>query len=139
MDSSVTSNLVIGTFNIKNVETNILFTQKLFKKMDILFLQETRLFNLQLQLLQEYFNSHKSSGIAVDDENPLPPTQKPRGYGGVACMVRRDLDIGYKFHSNGGNRIMILEVETERPLCIIDVYMPMVLQKTTTGLSRNFR
>ena len=125
MDSSVTNNLVIGTFNIKNVETNILFTNKLLKKVDILFLQETWLFNFQLPLLQEYFSSHISCGKAVDDENPLPPTQKPRGYGGVACMVRKDLDIRYKFHSNGGNRIMILEVQTEPPLCIIGVYMPV--------------
>ena len=58
MDSSVTNNLVIGTFNIKNVETNILFTNKLLKKVDILFLQETWLFNFQLPLLQEYFSSH---------------------------------------------------------------------------------
>ena len=93
--------------------------------MDILFLQETWLLNFQLPLLQEYFSSHISCGKAVDDENPLPPTQKPRGYGGVACMVRRDLDIRYKFHSNGGNRIMILEVQTEPPLCIIGVYMPV--------------
>ena len=67
MDSSVTNNLVIGTFNIKNVETNILFTQKLSKKVDILFLQETWLFNFQLPLLQEYFSSHTSCGKAVDD------------------------------------------------------------------------
>ena len=58
MDSSVTNNLVIGTFNVKNVETNILFTNKLLKKVDILFLQETWLFNFQLPLLQEYFSSH---------------------------------------------------------------------------------
>ena len=40
-------------------------------------------------------------------------------------MVRKDLDIRYKFHSNGGNRIMTLEVQTEPPLCIIGVYMPV--------------
>ena len=97
--------------------------------MDILFLQETWLLNFQLPLLQGYFNSHISSGKAIDDENPLPPTQKLRGYGGVACMVRMVLDIRYKFHSNGGNQIMMLEVETEPPLCIIGVYIPV----------RNFR
>ena len=74
-----------------------------FKKVDILFLQETWLFNFQLPLLQEYFSSHLSFGKAVDDENPLPSTQKPRGYRGVACIVRRDLDIKYKFHLNDGS------------------------------------
>ena len=48
------------------------------KKCDILFLQETWLFNFQLPLLGEYSSSHVSFGKSVDDDNPLPPTQKPR-------------------------------------------------------------
>ena len=40
-------------------------------------------------------------------------------------MVRMDLDIKYKFHSNCGNQILTLEVQTEPPLCIIGVYMPV--------------
>ena len=47
-----------------------------------------------------------------------PHMQKTGGYGGVACMVRRDLDVRYKFHLNGGTQITILEVQTEYYWCI---------------------
>ena len=124
-DKPAVEPLVLGTFNVKNVETNITYIQNLLKTCDILFIQETWLFNFQLPLLREYFSSHVSFGIAVDDNNPLPPTQKPRGFGGVACLVRKDLDYRFKFHSNGGSRVLALEILCEPPLVIIGVYMPV--------------
>ena len=51
-----------------------------------------------------------SFGKSVDDDNPLPPTQKPRGYGSVACFVNKNLGVKFKFHPNGGNRVIVLEV-----------------------------
>ena len=54
-------------------------------------------------------------------------------------MVRMVEDIRYKIHSNGGNGIMILEVQTEPPLCTIGVYMPVRGTTKKTGISRNFR
>ena len=75
--------LKIGTLNVKNVETNIIFVKKLLQNCDILFLQETWLFNFQQSQLNEYLETHTSYGKSVDDNNPLPPIQKPRGYGGL--------------------------------------------------------
>lgn len=119
------SGIVLGTLNVKNVETNIVYVEKLLKKCDILFLQETWLFNFQLPLLGEYFSSHVSFGKSVDDDNPLPPTQKPRRFGGVACLVNKNLDLKFKFHPNGGNRVIVLEVLSNPPLCMVGVYMPV--------------
>ena len=81
--------------------------------------------DFQLPLLREYFSSHVSYGKLVDDDNPLPPIQKPRGYGGVACLVRKDFDLSFKFHLNGRNRVLLLEALSEPPLCIVGVYMPV--------------
>ena len=117
--------IVLGTLNVKKIETNSVYVEKLLKKCDILFLQETWLFNFQLPLLGEYFSSHVSFGKSVDDENPLPPTQKPRGYGGVACFVNKNLGVKFKFRPNGGNRVIVLEVLSNPPLCIVGVYMPV--------------
>ena len=125
MDRAAETALILGTFNVKNVETNLIYIQKLLKNCDILFIQETWLFNFQLPLLGEYFSTHVSVGKAVDDDNPLPPTQKPRGYGGVACLIRKDLDIRHKFHLSGSCRVLTLEILCEPPVCAIGVYMPV--------------
>ena len=113
VDKPAVDPLVLGTFNVK---TNIIYIQNLLKTYDILFIQETWLFNFQLLLLREYFSSHVSFHKAVDENNPLPPMQKPRGYGGVACLVRKNLDFIFKFQSNCGSRVLALEILCEPPL-----------------------
>ena len=42
-----------------------------------------------LDMIDERFNSH---GRSVDDEQPISPYQKPRGYGGVAFLWRKSID-----------------------------------------------
>ena len=78
--------LKIGTLNVKNVESNSVFVTKLLKVCDNLAVQEHWLFNFQVQDLEKTFCSHYVHSKAVDDDNPFPPTQKPRGYGGVALV-----------------------------------------------------
>ena len=85
----------IGTLNVKNVETNSLYVQELLNTCDIMFLQETWLFNFQTPSLNLYFTTHCSMGKAVDDDDPLPPTQKPRGYGRVAFLIRKSIQTKY--------------------------------------------
>ena len=51
----------------------------LLNSYDILAIQEHWLFNFQLPEIEMMFSSHSSFSKAVDDDNPLPPTQKPRG------------------------------------------------------------
>ena len=115
----------IGTLNVKSVETNSLYVQELRNTCDIVFLQETWLFNFQTPLFNQYFTTHCSMGKAVDDDDPLPPTQKPRGYGGAACLIRKSIQTKYKFLPNGGNRITAIEVQSNPPLCVVGVYMPV--------------
>ena len=61
---------------------------------------------------------------AVDDENPLPPIQKPRGYGGVAILYSRRISNCVKKLPAGGHRVVAIEVATTPPLCVCCLYMP---------------
>ena len=80
--------LKIGTFNVKNIETNLVYVKELLKSYDVLAVQEHWLFTFQLSNFDNHFNTHYTYSKAVDSENPLPPTQKPQGYGEVAILCR---------------------------------------------------
>ena len=82
--------LKIATFNVKNVVTNINALQKLFEKMDIICIQEHWLFQFEVNFLKNINNTFEVVGKTVDNDNPLPPTQKPRGYGGVSVFWKKD-------------------------------------------------
>ena len=69
--------LKIGSFNVKNIETNVICLNKILETCDILAFQEHWLFNFQLQDIGRMFPSHSAFCKVVDDDNPLPPTQKP--------------------------------------------------------------
>ena len=80
--------LKITTFNVKNIESNKQFVYKLLRSSDILRLQETWLFNFPLRLLGEMHKSFNGFGKAEDDDNPLPPIQKP-----LVGMVERQMTL----------------------------------------------
>ena len=69
--------LTIGTFNVKNIETNEVYLRELLKTCDILAIQEHWLFSFQLSNIETSFVSHYAYSKAVDDNDPLPPNQKP--------------------------------------------------------------
>ena len=85
--------LKIGTFNVKNIETNEVYLRELLKTCDILAIQEHWLFSFQLGSIETNFVSHHAYSKAVDDNDPLPPNQKPRGYGGVSILFRKNMDL----------------------------------------------
>ena len=111
----------------------------MLKKHDILAIQEHWLFNFQLQDLEKTFCSHFVHSKAVDDDNPLPPTQKPRGYGGVALFYSKDLNYTVKKLTTGCSRIVAVEVLTTPPLCICSVYMPSRNSKTNYSDKENYQ
>ena len=85
--------LKITTLNVKNLETNKQFVYKILHSSDILCLQESWLFNFQLRQLNEIHKNFEGFGKAVDDDNPLLPNQKLRGYGGVAMLFRKNMNL----------------------------------------------
>ncbi|MES9880512.1 MAG: reverse transcriptase family protein, partial [Sedimenticola sp.] len=112
------------TLNVKNVETNRQYVEKLLTDTDVLCLQETWLFTYQLDQLNNISSKHSSHGKSVDENDPIPPLQKPRGYGGVATLTRNDTTIKYRDCMDGSNRITVTEILADPPICMCNVYMP---------------
>ncbi len=127
--------LKLTTLNANNVVTNKQYLLNLLKTFDMIFLQETWLFTYQLgqlNLLDEHFDSH---GKAVDENDPIPPVQKPRGYGGVATLTRNNIDSNFRKAADGGNRIVVTEIIADIPVCICNVYMPSRNSRTSSSYS----
>ena len=131
--------LTIGTFNVKNIETNEVYLRELLKTCDILAIQEHWLFSFQLSNIETSFVSHYAYSKAVDDNDPLPPNQKPRGYGGVSLLFRKNMDLKVKKLIHGENRIVVIEVQSSPPICICNVYMPCRNSKGNAKNDDNFQ
>ena len=72
-------------------------------------------------------------GKAVDDDNPIVPIQKPRGYGGVGILWNNSLDSQITVLPDGGNRVQCVELKTKhKPLLLISVYLPCRGKSTTS-------
>ena len=56
---------------------------------DIFLIQEHWLFDCELTQLDGLHESLSGKGKAVDTGNSIPPTYKPRAYGGVAVLWKK--------------------------------------------------
>ena len=130
--------LIIGTLNVKNIKTNDAYVCDLLSKYDALNMQEHWLFDFQLPDIDKRHTKHLAHGRAVDEDNPLPPTQKPRGYGGVALIYNKDLNLGIKKLQLGSSPIVAIEVCSVPPLCICNVYMPSRSSKSNCNDKENY-
>jgi hypothetical protein len=59
----------------------------------------------------EIHNDYIGIGKAVDSNDPIPPIQMPRGYGGVAILWKKELDSLITSLKNGNERIQCVETE----------------------------
>lgn len=115
----------IATFNVKNVNANILAIQELLKMVDVLAIQEHWLFNFELACLDDLSTDFTSFARAVDDSNPISPYQKPRGYGGVALMWRKSIDNRITKLPDGNEKIICIEIiYSTAKLCLVCAYLP---------------
>ena len=72
--------LIIGTINVKHIETNEVYLKEPLNTCDILAIHEHWLFLFQLGNIENSFVSHYAYSKAVDDNDPLPTnpkTQRP--------------------------------------------------------------
>jgi hypothetical protein len=109
---------------VKNIKANSVYVHNLLKTVDILCLQEHWLFNFQKNLLHNLTDSHDATVKCTDDNNPIPPIQVPRGYGGVCTLYPTALDYLAAKPVDGSNRIALLDLQATNPICIINAYMP---------------
>ena len=68
----------------------------MLKSCNILAIRERWLFNFQLPGIERRFPFHSAISKAIDENNILPSTQKPRGYGRVWVLYSKYLDIKVK-------------------------------------------
>ena len=124
---------------VKIIETNEVYVSELLKTYDILAIQEQWLFSFQLAQLEVTVVTHHVFSKTVDENNPLPPTQKPGGYGGVAILFRTNMDVKIKKLIHRENRIVVIEVQSTPPVCICNVYMPSRNSKGNSKSDDNYQ
>ncbi len=99
----------------------------------IVCIQEHWLYNYEAQTINDLFPSYDVAIKCSDDDDPLPPTYKPRGFAGVAVMWHKDISPAIKVLPDGGNRLIAIQCETDAgPLTLINTYMPTEGTKDAT-------
>lgn len=113
------------------MNTNLKYLDHLLHSTDICCIQEHWLYEFQLTRLNSIHDNFRSHAKAVDSRNPIPPIQIPRGYGGNAILYRSNWDLKVSLPPDGCERIVVLELETSPPVCIVSVYLPCRGNSTT--------
>jgi exonuclease III len=122
---TTSKSLHVGTLNVENFYTNIEYIKQMLHRCDILCIQEHWLYNFQSADIQLELDDVCVAIKCVDDNDPIPPLQRPRGMGGVATIWKSSLDNKVTIIEDGGDRVQATLVETERKrICIINTYMP---------------
>ena len=70
-----------------------MFVKEMLQSCDILALQEHWLFSFQLLDIERQFLTHNAFSKSVDEDSPLPPTKKPRGYGEVSILYKNNSNL----------------------------------------------
>ena len=122
LSKSKSSFLRIVTFNCKNIKTCAQTFHDLLKEGDIFLVQEHWLFDYELSLLDELHSDITGIGKSVDSGNPIPPTHRTRGYGGVAVLWNKNIDKIVRPIPDGGYRIQCVEVRTANQVLLVSIY-----------------
>ena len=105
--------LRLATYNCKNLKTSQETVKEILETNHLILLQETWLFHFENKLLNEIDSEICGVGKSVDENNPISPIQKPRGYGGTAIIWKKGIDKQIKSIPDGGNRILGIIINTQ--------------------------
>jgi exonuclease III len=116
----------IATFNCKNILNSSNCIKTLQKLAHVIYLQEHWLFNFEQNLAEKITSNLKFKIKSVDDKNPIPSTQKPRGYGGTAIAWKKEIDhLIDDYIEERNERIVCIRIKVKpNPILIVSVYMP---------------
>ncbi|CAG2224167.1 unnamed protein product [Mytilus edulis] len=124
-DASTSTLLRISSFNCKNVYNSQSCIKDILDFTDFICIQEHWLFKFEQDNIGELFNKTSWTCKSVDENNPIPPTQKPRGYGGVVILWKQHLDHLVEKINDGSERIICIKINVKpKPILLICAYMP---------------
>jgi exonuclease III len=85
------------------------------------------LFDFDKQKLQN-FKGNTAIVKCANENYPISPYQRIRGYGGCAILWKKELNNEVMAVMEGGNRISVVIISRrsnmDKPICLISVYMP---------------
>ena len=103
--------------------------EDLIKDQDIVCIQEHWLFNFDTGFLHKIVQANNNDYVirCVDDIDPIPLYQRPRGFGGTATIWKKELfnKIQIQILPDGSDRVLPIVINCHPvPICLINVYLP---------------
>ena len=103
----------------------MIFLLDLLKDHDVICVQEHWLYEFESTLLNQVSKSHSCYAKCVDSNDPVDPTRRSRGHGGVAIFWPTTWDSKVTKQPDGDWRFAVITIKGKvQNLCIICAYMP---------------
>ena len=117
--------LSLITYNVKNLKSNYVCINNLLNSHDFILIQEHWLFKFEEKLFSQFNSNIAYHAKYVDDSDPIPPIQKPRGFAGTAILWKKNSEYKVTKLPDGDHRITCIEIDTNpTPVLLLCVYMP---------------
>lgn len=113
--------MTVISLNAEGVTTNTIYLQNLIKKYnpDVIAIQEHWLFNFEQEFLKNIHPDYDYTAKSVDDNDKIPATQRPRGYGGVCILWKKSIPA--KKLPDGSERTIALQIGG---YTLVNTYLP---------------
>lgn len=122
-DTTTFEDLVVTSYNCKNLKSSINELKEICMKTDILLLQETWLLDSEAHLLNCLHKDFYAKGISAMDTSAALIRGRP--HGGLAILWKKSLGSSCKVVDYDDPRIMGLEVNKEsKSVLLVNIYMP---------------
>ena len=110
------------SLNIEGMQSNQVYIRDVIEQHnpDIICVQEHWLFNFEQNKMSEIHPLYDATTKSVDDNDPISPKQRPRGYGGVSILWKKDLPVTVM--PDGSNRTMVIQIGNAKTL--VNTYLP---------------
>ena len=125
--------LSILSFNIEGFSANKLYLELLTRRSDIIFMQEHWIHSWGKRELEDFMDilDFKSHIKCFDDNILMDPLERRRGQAGVTICYNKNIANHVDKLPDGGNRVVAIRINTEKPIVIICVYLPTRSHKIT--------
>ena len=118
------NNLKIASFNCKGFKKrNFDYLRYLFDKNDVMFIQESWLYNFELDKVYSILPDSCCLGVSAMDETDVSRSGRP--FGGCLIVYKKSLSVPLIRVNTDSNRLCVALIDTEDiKIVFITVYMP---------------